>query len=171
MSITQDLRTRRKHRGKSPWELVREVGRLEREADSAACQLVALTTEVEALKVQRDQWQADFDRAAIAYSGLLEDLREVNADRDADAAELAELRAFKANAEAVTVPPLERDTTAIEDQATGPIDVSELRAEYDAPVPLHQSPMAAVTDPGQAQAASWGVDDTQPIPKTAPPAA
>ncbi|MGW2223884.1 hypothetical protein [Streptomyces formicae] len=77
--------------------------------------------------------------------------------------ELAELRAFKANAEAVNVPPMERDTAAGEDQATEPIDCRRVQAECAAPVPLHASPMAVVTDPGQVRSASWGVDDTQPL--------
>jgi hypothetical protein len=72
--------------------------------------------------------------------------------------ELNALRAFKANAEKVTVPPAERDTSDMADQATCPIDVSQLRKQHFGPVmPLHESPLA---NPGHIPA--WA--DTQPIP-------
>jgi hypothetical protein len=61
--------------------------------------------------------------------------------------------AAEANANAVTVPPMVRDTTAIEDQATGPIDVSPLWAARDAGL------LGPVTDPGRI----GPDDDTQPI--------
>lgn len=41
-------------------------------------------------------------------------------------AELLELRAYKAENTAITVPPMVRDTSAVEDQATAPIDVRPL---------------------------------------------
>jgi chromosome segregation ATPase len=72
--------------------------------------------------------------------------------------ELNALRAFKANAEKITVPPAERDTSDMADQATAPIDVSNLRKQHFGPVmPLGESPMA---NPGHIPA--WA--DTQPIP-------
>lgn len=54
--------------------------------------------------------------------------------------------AAEANANRVTVPPMVRDTSAIEDQATGPIDVRPLWAAAQAG---HLGP---VTDPGHATA-------------------
>lgn len=54
--------------------------------------------------------------------------------------------AAEANATAVTVPPMVRDTTAIEDQATGPIDVRPLWAAAQAG---HLGP---VTNPGRVHA-------------------
>ncbi|MEU1273068.1 hypothetical protein [Streptomyces sp. NPDC005799] len=55
---------------------------------------------------------------------------------------LAPFLAAEANAHRITPPPMVRDTSAIEDQATGPIDVRSLRealtapcAECTAPVP------------------------------------
>ncbi|MGA4964450.1 hypothetical protein [Streptomyces pseudogriseolus] len=65
----------------------------------------------------------------------------------------AELAA-EANASAITVPPMVRDTSAIEDQATGPIDVSPL---WEAAATGRLGP---VTDPGRI----GPDDDTQPIP-------
>jgi len=81
-------------------------------------------------------------------------------------AELYKLRAFRDNATAVTVPPAERDTTEVEDQATGPIDVRTLR---DAAAAGHLSPVIQVStsgasaNPGHVRQTSWGVDDTQPL--------
>ncbi|MFE3678794.1 hypothetical protein [Streptomyces griseus] len=53
--------------------------------------------------------------------------------------------AADANANAITVPPAERDTSAVEDQATAPIDVRDLQARFTAGpvVSLHHSPQAA----------------------------
>jgi hypothetical protein len=36
------------------------------------------------------------------------------------------------------------------------------------PVPLHQSPMAATTNPAHVRHTSWGVDDTTPLKTVAP---
>ncbi|TGB11588.1 hypothetical protein [Streptomyces sp. MZ04] len=114
-----------------------------------------------------DAWRHEGRKRAEAEiaAGLMQsDRDQAIADREADAAELAELRVYKANAEAVTVPPMERDTTAIEDQATGPIDVRPLW-EALGPV-IRVSTSGASADPGQPRAASWGVDDTQPLGTT-----
>lgn len=51
--------------------------------------------------------------------------------------------AAEANANRVTVPPMVRDTSAVEDQATGPIDVRPLWAARDAGL------LGPVTDPGR----------------------
>ncbi|NED75311.1 hypothetical protein G3I51_23910 [Streptomyces sp. SID9944] len=125
MSITQDLRTRRKHRGKTPWQLVQTIGRLEREADAATCQMVAMATEIDTLTAGYARLEADFDQAAIDYSTALDDLRQARKEND-------RLRAELATATAVTVPPMVRDTSAIEDQATAPIDVRPLWVARDA---------------------------------------
>ena len=54
--------------------------------------------------------------------------------------------ADEVNAARVDVPPMVRDTTAIEDQATGPIDVRSLRDAADAGL------LGPVTDPGHVGA-------------------
>lgn len=123
MSIVQDVRTRRRHRGLTPWQLVQKIGRLEREADTRDCQLIGLSTENTELLDELNQLRDDFDRAAIDYSAALEDLRTLRQEN-------ARLRADLANRRAITVPPMERDTSAIEDQATAPagVDVKPLWA-------------------------------------------
>ncbi|MFF9309992.1 hypothetical protein ACF1BS_03685 [Streptomyces sp. NPDC014748] len=135
MSIAQDLRTRRKHRGKTPWQLVQKIGRLEREADQATCQMVAMATEIDGLTAGYARLEGDFDRAAVDYSTALDDLRQAREEID-------RLRAELANSTAVTVPPMIRDTSAIEDQATAPIDVRPLWAARDAGL------LGPVLDPG-----------------------
>lgn len=68
--------------------------------------------------------------------------------------------AAEANANRITVPPGFRPIDGPEDEATGPIDVSELRAKYNRPIPLHESPLAT-TDPGWVPP-SWAVNDETP---------
>ena len=97
------------------------------------------------------------------------DIEELTVDRDAWRDEALALRArFGAqiaaedNANRITVPPMVRDTSAIEDQATGPIYVQTL---WDA---LGTGPTAAVTDPGRVSP-SWAREgDTVPVPAVQP---
>lgn len=149
MSITQDLRTRAKHRGKTPWQLVQTIGRLEREADASTCQMVAMATEIDQLHAERNELEAQLDAAGIDYSGALDDLRQARDERDEWRDEALRLRAkfgpqlaAEANANRITVPPMVRDTSAVEDQATGPIDVKALWDARDAGL------LGPVTDPG-----------------------
>jgi chromosome segregation ATPase len=135
VTITQDLRTRRKHRGKTPWQLVQTIGRLEREADVRECELVALATRVSELYGERTQLEGQLDQAAIDLSTALDDLRQARE-------QLAAYKAAEANTNRVDVPSMVRDTSAIEDQATGPIDVRTLWAARDAGL------LGPVTDPG-----------------------
>lgn len=107
MSIIQDLRTRARHRGCTPFQLTQKIGRLERENDNLACQLVGLTTEIGELLAERNQLEQQLDTAGIELSGAREDLA-------AQEAELAALRAFKANTLAITIP-----ATGIRDIETG----------------------------------------------------
>lgn len=93
--------------------------------------------------------QAEAEEIIVAQLASIEDLR---AENDGLRAELLRFRArfgpqlaAEANANAVTVPPMVRDTTAIEDQATGPIDVRPLWAARDAGL------LGPVTDPGQVK--------------------
>ncbi|GGU52161.1 hypothetical protein [Streptomyces lavendofoliae] len=136
MSIAQDLRTRARHRGLTPWQLIQKIGRLEREADSTACQLVAMATEIDGLRRERNELEAQLDDAGIDLSGALEDLRAAEV-------ELRELRAFKANTTAVSAPASTRD-----------IDPGD---QPTAPVPLWKAPIAGpvqpVRDPGHVP--SW----------------
>jgi hypothetical protein len=90
----------------------------------------AFRAEAEELVVQQ---QADIDDLTAERDALLE---EAAALKRRFAAQLA----ADANAHRVTVPPMIRDTSALEDQATGPIPVQAL---WDA---LGVQP---VTDPGR----------------------
>jgi septal ring factor EnvC (AmiA/AmiB activator) len=163
MNLAQDLRTRAKHRGMKPWELIQKIGRLEREsaakdreADALTCTLVQLATEVDGLKRERNDLKDSLDAAAVDYAGLNQDLEAANAEVARLRDELAPHRAAEANVNAVDVPPMERDTSAVEDQATAPIEVLTL-------------PQAFGTDP--AHVPSWARDtDTQPIPRANPAA-
>jgi len=159
MALLQDVRTKAKHRGLTPWQLVQKIRRLEQEADETTCKVIELTTEVDELKAERNQLEGDFDQAAIDLSGCREDLQAAEAEIDYLRKRLAPFLAAEANENAVTVPPMVRDTSAVEDQATGPIYVQTL---WDA---LGVGPTAAVTDPGRVPP-SWArsEDDTAPVP-------
>ena len=156
MSITQDIRTRAKHRGKTPWQLIQTIGRLEREADAIACQMVAMATENDELRADRNRIAAEFDEQALAHQATVdrltvhrdELLTEVTALKERFGPELA----AEANANAIDVPPMARIGA---DQETVPqgIDVRPLWAARDAGL------LGPVTDPGHI-----GPDDTQPIP-------
>ncbi|MFJ4932369.1 hypothetical protein ACIP8U_00660 [Streptomyces pseudovenezuelae] len=73
------------------------------------------------MQMDRDEWMAE----ALRLRALL-----------------APYKAAEANAHRIDVPPMQRDTTAIEDQATGPIDVRTLREAADAGL------LGPVTNPG-----------------------
>ncbi|MEU1433973.1 hypothetical protein ABZ438_07730 [Streptomyces sp. NPDC005786] len=95
-----------------------------------------------------EAWQNAEAKAARAEDTVvwLEDrLRKQAAEAAALRTQLAPYLAADANRNAITVPPAERDTTAMEDQATAPIDVRELRTRFTAGpvVSLHYSPQAA----------------------------
>lgn len=126
MSIAQDLRTRRKHRGKSPWQLVQTIGRLEREADDRTCQMVAMATEIDELRADRNQKAEELDKAAIDYSNLLGDRDEWREQALALWERFGPQIAAEENATATSVPPSYRDTSDPADQATQPIDVKPL---------------------------------------------
>lgn len=169
MSILDTVRAHSDCRGLTRRQVIQKVKRLQLEADSTACQLVEMVTEVDELKAERNGLQGDFDRAAVAYSGVLEDLRQVSSQLADANTELAELRAYKANVEAVTVPPMERDTRNGADQATGPIDVRPLWEAHGMGPVVQVSTSGASADPSHVRQTSWGVDDTQPL-KTVVPA-
>lgn len=93
--------------------------------------------------------RAEAEQVVVCLAADLEDrtaeLDQALAEADRLRAELAPYKAAEANANAITVPPSERDTTAFEDQATAPIDVRDFRNRFTAGpvVSLHHSPLAA----------------------------
>lgn len=112
---------------------------------------------IRGMQLQVDDMEQKYEAAAAKQGEAeelvvkqLADLDDVTSQRDALAEEVAWLRnkfgpqlAAEANATRMTVPCGYRDTTAIEDQATGPIDVRALWQARDAGL------LGAVTDPGQ----------------------
>ncbi|GGJ87290.1 hypothetical protein GCM10011583_18540 [Streptomyces camponoticapitis] len=124
MSIVQDLCTRARHRGHTPFQLIQKIGRLERENDGMACQMVGLTTENGELRAERNQLGQQLDTARIELSGAREDLA-------AQTAELIALRAFKANVLAVSVPAVGTRQVEPDDRPTEPAGIN-VRPLWDA---------------------------------------
>ncbi|MGY4901122.1 hypothetical protein [Streptomyces sp. 900116325] len=122
------------HRSKTPAQLRAEL-------DDATCTLIALTTEIESLTVQRNSLEAQLDSAGIELSGAREDVAT-------QTAELIALRAFRDNATAVTVGLGERDTSAMEDQATTPVGI-DVKPLWEALgiTPIRVADAPAATDP------------------------
>lgn len=89
--------------------------------------------EAEELVVQQ---QADLEELTLERDGLRDEVLMFRA-------RFGPQLAAEANATAVTVPPMVRDTSAIEDQATGPIYVQTLRDAAAAGL------LGPVTDPGR----------------------
>ncbi|WP_032914755.1 hypothetical protein [Streptomyces sp. NRRL B-11253] len=86
------VRSRARHRGKTP-------AMLRAECDDLACTVVRLTAENDRLRAERVRLEADFDTAAIDYSGALEDLR---AEREKNARLRAALTAWTEKEEVVS---------------------------------------------------------------------
>ncbi|WP_181011132.1 hypothetical protein [Streptomyces sp. SM13] len=122
-------------------ETVSAFGQLIGAADTIAI-LEADLADVRAKRAEAEQvvvcLAADLDDRTAERNEAREEIRQLHA-------QLAPYLAADANANAITVPAAERDTTAFEDQATAPIDVRELRARFAAGpvVSLHYSPQAA----------------------------
>ncbi|MFE0088815.1 hypothetical protein [Streptomyces sp. NPDC059016] len=124
MSLPQDIVTKARHRGLTPWQLVQKIGRLERALDRAKCDGMDLATRVSELAAERAELEDRLDQVVI-------ELADAHVDRAADRAELLELRAFKANILAVDAPAATRDIDP-DDQPTHPqgIDVRPLWERY-----------------------------------------
>ncbi|WP_030169109.1 hypothetical protein [Streptomyces sp. NRRL S-813] len=134
-------RTARRHRA------VDEVARLRGLLEGAHALIAGLQLQLH----DKDQALADTAaKQAEAEEIVVQqqaDIDELTEQRDVLRDQLAALRvrfgpelAAEANANAISVPPMVRDTSAIEDQATAPIDV----------LPLWQAlGIGPVTDPGR----------------------
>lgn len=99
-----------------------------------------------AWKDERRKREAAEQAAAAMQSErdeLLEECAEWRVEAQDLGKRLAPFLAAEANATAVTVPPMVRDTSAIEDQATGPINVTALWEARDAGL------LEPVLDPGR----------------------
>ncbi|MFI7329289.1 hypothetical protein ACIBQ3_32220 [Streptomyces rubiginosohelvolus] len=146
-------RSKPKHRAADKVvELKRQLKDQQAETVSAFGQLIGAADTIAILQHQLADVRAKQAEAEQVVVCLDADLRERTEERDQALADVAALRAqlapflaADANANAITVPPSERDTTAFEDQATAPIDVRELQARFTAGpvVSLQFSPQAA----------------------------
>lgn len=133
-------------------ELKQKLKDQEAETVSAFGQLIGAADTIAILEADLADVRAMRAEAEQVVVRLDADLRDRTAERDQARDDLAAARALlapflaaEANANAVTVPAPERDTSRFEDQATAPIDVRELRNRFTAGpvVSLHHSPQAA----------------------------
>lgn len=122
MSLLDIARAPGRHRGLSPAQLLRKIGRLERAVTRAKFTAITYATEATDLRAERDQLEQQLDDAGIKISGLLLDL-----DRARN--EGIRLKAALDNATSVHVSAGIRNIDA-DDQPTHPIDVSEIRARF-----------------------------------------
>ena len=127
-----------RHRAATPAEL-RQENRLLLNRQAAADDFFALLLkdrdEIHTLWRNAEEKAAEAEIVVVCQQAQIDELT----------AENLALKAELANTAAVTVLPMERDTTAFEDQATAPIDVRDLQARFAAGpvVDLHHSPQAA----------------------------
>ncbi|MEU1087704.1 hypothetical protein ABZ401_12890 [Streptomyces sp. NPDC005892] len=115
-----------RHRLASRAELQQELQQLRSQVVGASTTITALDTRLAEASTQR----AEAEQVVLCLGTELDDR---TAERDQALAEAAYLRAqlapylaAEANNAAITVPDAVRDTTAVEDQATTPIDVRPL---------------------------------------------
>ena len=102
MSLSQDLATKAKHRGLTPWQLVQKIGLLERALDRAKCDGMDLATRESELTHERNELADRLDQVVI-------ELGDTHVALASQTSELLELRAFKANTLAITAPAGRRD--------------------------------------------------------------
>lgn len=146
MTLT-DLLPARRPRPQRKHRAVDEVERLKLKLQWANSLIKTQCVQLDDAEAVRAWTAAQLAEAEELVVQQQADIDDLTAERDSLAEELAELKArfgpqlaAEANATAITVPPMIRDTTAIEDQATGPINVLAL---WDA------HGIKAVTDPGR----------------------
>lgn len=131
-------RTKPKHRAADKAaELKQKLKDQQAQTASAFGQLIGAADTIATLQHQLADVRAKRAEAEQVVVCLAADLDERTEERDQARAEVTVLRAqlapylaADANANAITVPPAERDTTAFEDQATEPIKVTTLREAF-----------------------------------------
>lgn len=122
---------------------VDEVERLRRDLALALSHLHAAGDELAFVKQERDEARAKRAEAEEIVVQQQADIDELTEERDELRTKVAAYWAADANAHRIDVPPMVRDTSALEDQATEPIDVRPLQEA--AALGL----LGPVTDPGR----------------------
>ncbi|MEI5032481.1 hypothetical protein RB201_04580 [Streptomyces sp. S1A(2023)] len=142
----------RKHRLASRAELKRRLDDQQEQTSQAFGQLIGAGDRIAILEHDLAETRTQKAEAEQVAGCLDARLEKRTAERDQALAEVSRLRAqfaphlaAEANANAVTIPSGFRDTTAMEDRSTAPIDVRELRNRFTVGpvVSLHHSPLAA----------------------------
>ncbi|MFE0692844.1 hypothetical protein [Streptomyces sp. NPDC058869] len=137
MSLNLGIRrSKPKHRAADKVaELKQQLKDQQAETVSAFGQLIGAADTIAILEADLAEARAQKAEAEQVVRCLAADLDDRTAERDQALADLAAARAqlapflaAEANANAITVPAPERDTTAFEDQATEPIKVTTLWA-------------------------------------------
>jgi predicted nucleic acid-binding Zn-ribbon protein len=124
MSLHLGIRRPRKHRAADV------IANLRAQVTAAGDRIGYLERTLADVRAKR----AEAEMVVVCQGAEIDDLKD---ERDQAQAELAALRAqlapylaADATAGAITVPQMERDTSAIEDQATAPIQVTTLREQF-----------------------------------------
>lgn len=127
MSLHLGIRRPRKHRAVDKVTSLRdENSRLRRQLIGAGDYIATQDRTLDDVRTRRAEAEQVARCLAISVEELTEERGELAAANEALRKQLAPYLAADANRDAVTVPPAERDTTAMEDQATAPIDVKPL---------------------------------------------
>ncbi|GGV46208.1 hypothetical protein [Streptomyces spectabilis] len=154
MSRLPRLRSLGRHRGKTPTQLRGEL-------DDAYRTIAASFAEIRKLRAGTTELEAQLDQAGIDVSGALHDLRTTRTQvgqlqervrletqrADGLKQQLAPYLAAEANAAAVRVPPVYRDTSDPDDQATEPIQALTLQQAFGSTDPAHVPAWALKTGP------------------------
>lgn len=139
-------RTKPKHRAADKVAALRDENRrLLTQLFGARDYIAIQEQQLAEVRAKRSEAELELIRVAAERDDRAEERDQALAEASRLRAQLAPYLAADANANAVTVPPAERDTSRFEDQATAPIDVRELRTRFTAGpvVSLHHSPQAA----------------------------
>ncbi|WP_405461514.1 hypothetical protein OG786_29060 [Streptomyces sp. NBC_00101] len=136
-----------RHRRADRAELQQELQQLRRQLVGAADVIAAQQRQLDEVRAHL----AEAEQVAVCVSADLEDRTVEHAEAVAEAtylrAQLAPYLAAEANAAAITVPDAVRDTTAVEDQATAPIDVRPLWLALDVDRIVRVADAPAADDP------------------------
>lgn len=136
-----------RHRAKTPAQLRREL-------DAALCGLSLMATEIDELRAERNQLEAQLDETRIELSAARHDLHIAGNEQKRLHAALRAWEARWANAHPINVP-APRDVRGDDDRPTAPqgIDVSSIRAIYPVTPIVQQPASPGATSPANIPAA------------------